>query len=212
MSGLPPCRRCVEQQLECVLAKSRRGGRRIKGVRNSAIQPAKRDNGRAAKSDTQGPPSSEHAHDGSDCRSRQPSRPRSSHHAGGSQEIQGWPSSPPPHTGGNWPADSPDVGSALEMAGSRTSSDGVEGHVASTDLLNPSDALDLLAQVADLDPGRQRNPPVGQTAANIRHVDGMQQAVGRPAATYYPPLDDGILTPSEASYLLKRYPIACPCT
>jgi hypothetical protein len=36
-SGLPPCRRCVEQHIECVLAKSRRGGRRIKGVRTSGI-------------------------------------------------------------------------------------------------------------------------------------------------------------------------------
>lgn len=200
MSGLPPCRRCVEQQLECVLAKSRRGGRRIKGVRNSAIQPAKRDNERGANSDTQGPPSTAHEDDESDYHSRQSSDSRPSHQPGG---IQGWPSSPQ-HTG-NWRADSPDGGCAPEMAGSRTSSDGLEGHIASTDLLNPSDALDLLAQVADLAPGRQRNAIAGQASANIRHVDGMQQTVGRPAASYYPPLDDGILTHSEAIYLLKRY-------
>lgn len=200
MSGLPPCRRCVEQQLECVLAKSRRGGRRIKGVRNSAIQPAKRDSQRGANSDTQGPPSTAHEDDESDDHSRQSSDSRPSHQPGG---IQGWPSSPQ-HTG-NWRADSPDGGCAPEMARSRTSSDGLEGHIASTDLLNPSDALDLLAQVADLAPDPQRNAIAGQASADIRHVDGMQQIVGRPAASYYPPLDDGILTHSEATYLLKRY-------
>ncbi|KAG5972934.1 hypothetical protein E4U55_000691 [Claviceps digitariae] len=211
MSGLPPCRRCVEQQLECVLAKSRRGGRRIKGVRNSAIQPATRDTERAATSATQqGPSSTGHDDDvdESDSHSRHSSsQPRSSHQPRETHEIQGWPSSP--QQTGNWRAHSPDGGSAPAVAaGSRTSSDGLEGHIASTDLLNPSDALDLLAQVADLNPGRggrHATTIIGQPAAHTRHVDDMQQAGGRAAANYYPPLDDGMLTPAEATYLLRRY-------
>jgi hypothetical protein len=90
------------------------------------------------------------------------------------------------------------------MAESRTGSDGLEGHIARTDLLNPSDALDLLAQVADLDPGRQRNASSGQPGSNNRHIDGMHQSNGRGSSTYYPPLDDGVLTHSDASYLVKR--------
>ncbi|KAG5937887.1 hypothetical protein E4U53_008117, partial [Claviceps sorghi] len=202
MSGLPPCRRCVEQQLECVLAKSRRGGRRIKGVRNSAIQAARRDHERLATSDAhQGPSSIEHDADidESDSHSRQSSQPRSSHQIRETHEIQAWPSSPQ-HTG-NWRAHSSDGGSApAAAADSRTSSDGLEGHIASTDLLNPSDALDLLAQVADLDPGRDRNATIGQQPiANIRHVDDMQRGLGRETVGYYPPLDDDILTPAEAT-------------
>lgn len=203
MSGLPPCRRCVEQQLECVLAKSRRGGRRIKGVRNSAIQPPRRDSDLGPPSESGGPASSTHDDDESEYHSRQGSQPRSGQQSGAPDAVQGWPSSP--HHTGNWRADSPDAGSTQEMADSRTSSDGLEGHIATTDLLNPSDALDLLAQVADLDPGRQRNASTGQAGANNRHVDGMHHTVGRSAASYYPPLDDGILTPSDASYLVKKY-------
>ena len=62
--------------------------------------------------------------------------------------MQGWLSS---QQTGNWQADSHDEGgSTRELAESRTSSDGLEGHIATTDLLNPSDALDLLAQIIDL--------------------------------------------------------------
>lgn len=203
MNGLPPCRRCVEQQLECVLAKSRRGGRRIKGVRNSAIHPAKHGSDLGPASEPRGPASSTHDDDDeSDYHSRRTSQSRPDQQPGDTNTIQGWPSSP--HHTGNWRADSPDAGSTQEMADSRTSSDGLEGHIATTDLLNPSDALDLLAQVADLDPGRQRNTSTGQAGSNNRHADGMHQTVGRSAASYYPPLDDGILTPSDASYLVKR--------
>ncbi|TWU77753.1 hypothetical protein ED733_008599 [Metarhizium rileyi] len=211
MSGSPPCRRCVEQQLECVLAKSRRGGRRIKGVRNSAVQSTRQDSHLDPSLETHGPASSMHDEDDddddddddSDYHSGQGSRPRPGQQPNDTDAAQGWP--PSPHHTGNWRADSPDAASTQEMTGSRTSSDGLEGHIASTDLLNPSDALDLLAQVADLDPGRQRNNSTSQAGPSKRPVHGMHQTAGRPAASYYPPLDDGVLTPSDASYLVKRY-------
>lgn len=131
--------------------------------------------------------------------SQHASHARSDQHPSGADDMRAWLSSS--QQTGNWP----DEGSTREIAESRTSSDGLEGHIANTDLLNPSDALDLLAQVADLDPDRQRNALAGQAGSNSRlAVDGMPQLVGRSAASYYPPLDDGIITPSEASYLVKR--------
>lgn len=197
VSGVPPCRRCVEQRLECVLTKSRRGGRRIKGVRNSIAQSASHDN------ESHDPATVTRDDDGSDYHSRQTSHSLPDQHPGGTDDMQGWLSS---QQTGNWQADSHDEGgSTRELAESRTSSDGLEGHIATTDLLNPSDALDLLAQVADLDPSRQRDEAAGQADSNNRLVHGMRQTIGRPAASYYPPLDDGVLTPSEASYLVKRY-------
>lgn len=90
------------------------------------------------------------------------------------------------------------------MAESRTSSDGLEGHIASTDLLNPSDALDLLAQVADLDPGRQDSGSMRRPGAGPRQADGAHQASGR-SATSYPLIEQGVLTESDAAYLVKRY-------
>lgn len=199
-----------------MLAKSRRGGRRIKGVRNSAMLPTKHDSDDQAETSIaqHGPSSIGHDDDvdASDSHSRQSSRPRSGRQPRETHEIQGWPSSS--QQTGNWRAHSPpDGGSAPAVAlatGSRTSSDGLEGHIASTDLLNPSDALDLLAQVADLDPGRERGTVLGQPAADSRHVDGLQKAVSRNAANHYPPLDDGILTPAEVTYLLRRYPNIFP--
>ncbi|KHN97312.1 C6 transcription factor [Metarhizium album ARSEF 1941] len=206
MSGLPPCRRCVEQQLECVLAKSRRGGRRIKGVRNSGIQqpPPKHDRHLGPPWEPRDPASSSPDEDESDYRaSRQGSQSRPAQAPADADPARGWPASP--QHAGNWRADCPDARSTQENADSRTGSEGLEGHIATTDLLNPSDALDLLAQVADLDPGRQPNASTGQAGRGNGHVGGMHPTVGRSAASYYPPLDDGILTPSDASYLVKKY-------
>ncbi|KAK6444253.1 hypothetical protein FP744_10000501 [Trichoderma asperellum] len=205
VSGVPPCRRCVEHQLECVLTKSRRGGRRIKGVRNSMLQtPSRNSEGRDPANTTRDDDDDEDEDDDDDDNgnysSQQANHPRPDQHPGGA-DMRAWLSSS--QQAGNWPDEG---GSTREIAESRTSSDGLEGHIANTDLLNPSDALDLLAQVADLDPDRQRNALAGQAGSNNRlAVDGMPQIVGRSAASYYPPLDDGILTPSEASYLVKRY-------
>lgn len=209
MSGLPPCRRCVEQQLECVLAKSRRGGRRVKGVRNSAIQPANHTGEGGRVSEGPGPASTTHDDDCSDYQSGHSSHSRAGHQQGEASGVREWPSSPQ-HTAANnnWRADSPEGGSAQGLTDSRTSSDGLEGHIASTDLLNPSDALDLLAQVADLDPGRPRNSGTDRAGASNRNTDGSQPAIGASSPSFYPPLADGILTPSEATYLVKRY-VSC---
>lgn len=79
---------------------------------------------------------------------------------------------------------------------SRRSSVALEGHIASTDLLNPSDALDLLAQVADLDPSRQGK--LGSSSADQR---GQQNSTN--AAVQYPPILDGALGYADANTLVQ---------
>ncbi|KAJ6441202.1 C6 transcription factor [Purpureocillium lavendulum] len=188
-SGTPPCKRCVEHQLECVLAKSRRGGRRIKGVRGS-LPPVKASQSQAQPSAIT--PSSDGGQSAGLVTAESKSVERAEH-------LQGWPS---PHSAPNWRDDSPASTVPEENEEeSRQDSDGLEGHIASTDLLNPSDALDLLAQVADLEPGRQASS--GRDAGS-RAAPAHAAAAGGPVA-YFPPIADGILSWSEASYLVKRY-------
>lgn len=206
VTGNPPCRRCVEHQLECVLAKSRRGGRRIKGVKGGL--PASNNGGHghghgdiSPSSDGQ---SANRLADDEDISShrRQPDQHRQGQEE--SEALQGWPS---PQSVPNWRGESPS-GSTQDLEESRRGSDGLEGHIASTDLLNPSDALDLLAQVADLDPGGHGNSS-GRAGANSRSAQGPAQGAASSTA-YFPPIADGILTWSEVSYLLKRSATALP--
>ncbi|KND87471.1 hypothetical protein TOPH_07877 [Tolypocladium ophioglossoides CBS 100239] len=191
VTGNPPCRRCVEHQLECALAKSRRGGRRIKGVKGGL--PA----GDKSGHDDISPPSD--IADDDDIGEYR--RPPDQHRQGQDESaaLQGWPS---PQSAPNWRGESPS-GSTQDLDVSRQDSDGLEGHIASADLLNPSDALDLLAQVADLDPGGHSNSS-GRAGADSRSAQGPAQGAASSTACF-PPIADGILTWSEASYLVKRY-------
>ncbi|KJZ77630.1 hypothetical protein HIM_02807 [Hirsutella minnesotensis 3608] len=185
LSGNPPCRRCVEHQLECVLAKSRRGGRRIKGVKG-ALPPSN---------------SSHHGHPDRDSADYHAQR---DHHAEGGPQQQGWPS---PRSAQNWRESSADDDESIQDPAdeSRPDSDGLEGHIASTDLLNPSDALDLLAQVADLEPGGQGSSS-GRDGASSRHAAGAGAGAGAASTNAtFPPVADGVLSWPEASYLVRRY-------
>ncbi|KAM4064424.1 fungal zn(2)-Cys(6) binuclear cluster domain-containing protein [Hirsutella rhossiliensis] len=183
VSGNPPCRRCVEHQIECVLAKSRRGGRRVKGVKG-ALPPSSTSSQRAISS--HGPGDDAIA----DYRAQQADP----------DVRQGWPS---PQSAQNWRGESSVESSQDTAEESRRDSDGLEGHIASTDLLNPSDALDLLAQVADLDPGGRRSSS-GRDAAKSRNAPGSGDGAA-PSTACFPPVANGILTWPEASYLVRRY-------
>lgn len=79
---------------------------------------------------------------------------------------------------------------------SRRSSVALEGHITSTDLLNPSDALDLLAQVADLDPSRQSKDSAHHGRNNIGK-DSTAQSV------LYPPISNGALGFADATALVQ---------
>ncbi|POR37074.1 Uncharacterized protein TPAR_02721 [Tolypocladium paradoxum] len=210
VTGNPPCRRCVEHQLECVLAKSRRGGRRIKGVKGGLPANNSSGHGYGDISPSANGQGANRDEDVGEYR-RQPDQ-----HQQGQEEpeaLQGWPS---PRSAPNWRGESPS-GSTQDLEVSRRASEGLEGHIASTDLLNPSDALDLLAQVADLDPGGHGNSS-GRAGANSRSAQPPAQAAAS-STSYFPPIADGILTWSEASYLVERYhdkyhpffPIAYSC-
>lgn len=110
---------------------------------------------------------------------------------------QGWPS---PQSAQNWQAESSVESSQDTAEGSRRDSEGLEGHIASTDLLNPSDALHLLAQVADLDPGGRRSSSA-RDAAKSRNAARSGDAA---ATACFPPVANRMLTWPEASYLVRR--------
>ncbi|KAK1496372.1 fungal specific transcription factor domain-containing protein, partial [Colletotrichum cuscutae] len=111
----------------------------------------------------------------------------------------------------SWPGSTsqPDSPGGRSTRSLKSSGD-IEGHITSSDLLNPSDALNLLAQVADLDGEERRD--------DMRHLS-VSDAPGRdkcsprkgsrkpstPAATHYPPISDGVLSLPVASRLLTLY-------
>lgn len=203
--GIPPCRRCVREQKECVLATSRRGGRRPrKCVRlpdSDSTGAAPFPPGTTSTFDSvpaEGAASSEQP-PGADQKSSETNRPWSC-----SPEAE-TPEAETPGRAASWPGS----GSQPNSPGGRSlqSAGDIEGHITSSDLLNPSDALNLLAQVADLDGdgGTERNrKPSGSTT----HEDGTPRdhPSSKTLATYhYPPISDGVLSLSVASRLLATY-------
>lgn len=91
-----------------------------------------------------------------------------------------------------------DASGDLSRSASRRSSVAIEGHVASNDLLNPSDALDLLAHVADLDPSRQsKNAGQSGRGGGTANQESSKQAVT------YPPIANGALGFADATALVQ---------
>lgn len=118
----------------------------------------------------------------------------------GANTPVGWPS---PRPSGTSP---PDQWLASSSDGQRRlveRPDSIEGQITSADLLNPSDALDLLAQVADLDAKRQENStPSGSVN---RHSNSQQSGASDVnGSTYYPPIAEGMLSLSDASILIDQ--------
>ncbi|ESU17039.1 hypothetical protein FGSG_10337 [Fusarium graminearum PH-1] len=174
--GDPPCRRCIEKHQECVLATSRRGGRRIKGQRLSHHRPSNGshktpENGTIRQMDTSSRAHAERSRD--------------------TEEPSEWLSS---HLGSDSNDEEEEEGrDAVQL----------QGHFTSSDLLNPSDALDLLAHVADMEPeSHNRNQP--QEA--VRQAEGPGRVAGASQGVCnYPPIESGSLTLSEASFLIEQY-------
>ncbi|KAJ3547646.1 hypothetical protein NM208_g1414 [Fusarium decemcellulare] len=169
--GDPPCRRCIEKGQECVLATSRRGGRRIKGQRLS--KPA---------NDSHRPSLSRNINQ------MNPSRTFDADNPNTTDEQSEWLS-----TQIESELDQP---SEDEEAGSNSVR--LQGHFTTSDLLNPSDALDLLAHVADME-------PEGHNEAAETDVNSLDP--GRASSTHcrYPPISSGALTISDAVFLIKHY-------
>jgi hypothetical protein len=118
-------------------------------------------------------------------------QPRSDDEENG--EIDAWP---PPQAPSEWHRQGPHAGEM--QTESRQTTDGLERRITSSDLLNPSDALDLLAQVADDEPDGQRGssswPAESGVVAPAAEADTRQ---------CYPPLSNSILALSDAAYLLQ---------
>ncbi|KAK0372550.1 fungal specific transcription factor, partial [Colletotrichum limetticola] len=230
--GIPPCRRCVREQKECVLATSRRGGRRPrKFVRlpqgddavfphqqqqqhsDTVTGPAAYDSGPGAGD--VGISSATNIREHQHMHRQRSTSPADSRHRNDGGEP--WSCSPeedddgPAERPASWPGSTsqPDSPGGRSTRSLKSSGD-IEGHITSSDLLNPSDALNLLAQVADLDGEERRD--------DMRHLS-VSDAPGRdkcsprkgsrkpstPAATHYPPISDGVLSLPVASRLLTLY-------
>ncbi|KAI8403037.1 hypothetical protein FOFC_16468 [Fusarium oxysporum] len=172
--GDPPCRRCIEKNQECTLATSRRGGRRIKGQRLGYSR------------------STDDSHQAS------PSRPINRMNPVPAQE----PREPDQHS--EWL--SSNLGSPLDQQSEddeEPTGDAVrlKGHFTSSDLLNPSDALDLLAHVADMEPeGHAQTQDAEGDPENLTRMANTSQGV-----CDYPPVTSGALTLSEAAFLIEHY-------
>ncbi|KAI8677607.1 C6 transcription factor [Fusarium sp. Ph1] len=188
--GQPPCRRCIELNQECVLATSRRGGRRVRGLRTSQLPVNDQQPADPGSSSRQG--NTNRMGDQTPERGER-EQPRSDDEANG--EIDAWP---PPQAPSEWHRQGPHAGEV--QAESRQTTDGLERRITSSDLLNPSDALDLLAQVADDEPDGQRGssswPAESGVVAPAAEADTRQ---------CYPPLSNSILALSDAAYLLQLY-------
>ncbi|OIW22741.1 hypothetical protein CONLIGDRAFT_694561 [Coniochaeta ligniaria NRRL 30616] len=189
--GAPPCRRCAQEQQECILVKSRRGGRRVK--RSLAIP-----NG-SSLPPPQTPTLSHVAESNASCAEGSPSttgaaddrwqpRAATSPRQGLRQWDDGWQETASGST-------------TLRRRSSATSD--IENHIASADLLNPSDALDLLAQVADRDAAESRGDLLQHVSRNSTQK-GVSQPLN-PQSAIFPPIADGYLAVADVLPLLKHY-------
>ncbi|OAA69681.1 aminopeptidase 2 [Cordyceps fumosorosea ARSEF 2679] len=184
--GTPPCQRCIEEKRECVLATSKRGGRRVRKKKPFE------ESGAGAVTGPSGNPMAV----GSLQTPVRQTAPRDG--------MDAWPhgaaavAGPQPQQDPSWTGDGSASRTDASQSASRRSSVALDGHLAAADLLNPSDALDLLAQVADLDPGSQDKDAMPVRAANARQTP-------RDTNLRYPPISDGALGFADAAALIQHY-------
>lgn len=178
----PPCRRCSQVKIECVLVTSRRGGARTRESTVNATRSASRPANFAESPAVIG---SESFQSGDQVPWSSPQNQREPSTSGDWQR--------------NWPG--PAAGSPASTLSRRPSRvpNSIENHINTTDLLNPSDALDLLAEVADRSAEGMNN--VSQISnMNTSH---MARTATTPASIAYAPIVDGFLTRADASHLLN---------
>lgn len=188
--GETSCRRCRQVNIECIIAKSRRGGARTRDSRSAT---------NAMRGDVLTPsPSRPENFAGNSVIEEPGPEPfdTGNHESWSSPRDQGEPSA-----SRNWQRDWPDPAIGPPSAPSRPSRepDSIENHINNTDLLNPSDAMDLLAEVAD------RNTEVLTYGSNFTNpnVSHQGRAVSTAASTVYPVIQDGFLTRADVSHLLS---------
>lgn len=178
----PPCRRCSQVKIECVLVNSRRGGARTRDSTVNATRSASQPVNFAENPAGTGLETFQTADQvpwPSPRNQREPSTP--------AEWERNWPG----------PAAESPV-STLSRRPSRVAKS-IENHINTTDLLNPSDALDLLAEVADRS-AEGMNGVSGTANPNTLYL---ARNVATPASTVYAPILDGFLTRADASHLLN---------
>ncbi|TQN72633.1 hypothetical protein CSHISOI_02890 [Colletotrichum shisoi] len=236
---------------ECILATSRRGGRRPRkfvrvppadgdALRHRqdapAASPPSYNNPIAATATAVDDARSSSANNLEGRQGRTLSPPESPGPGTGPGPADGdadgpWSCSPeeggPSGRPASWPGTSSQPASPdRQSTRSLKSSGDIEGHITSSDLLNPSDALNLLAQVADLDGDDDADDDSDDDEDSHEEVHDLPSSGGikpggvhdkrspkrgsrkpytQPLSTHYPPISDGILTVSVAARLLTSY-------
>ena len=177
--GVPPCRRCIREQRECILAGSRRGGRRPKKPK--------------AQTESSIPSVSEPM-----CKQEQ--RETSSATADVDEEFSPAWSSP-------WNGAQRDNVMAYQHY-SPTNNNGhsVEKTIASADIQTSSDALEILAQVAgDAQVDKSATAPVKVNGADPRHFSAPELHMrNEKALASFPPLATGSMSVAMVHNLFAR--------
>ncbi|KAK3109948.1 hypothetical protein LTR53_016266, partial [Teratosphaeriaceae sp. CCFEE 6253] len=196
--GRPPCERCIREQHECVLGGSRRGGRRVKRSISTVTATAGAPQQVPGIDSFVRPsplPTPQSTYD-----SPHASEQRMPIWAGIDREsrvLPPLPQEPPTH--------------ASTLHGSRMT---VDDTVASTDLQNPADALEFLANVAERDSGPKQLPSMQPSmfAMAPQHAGSTHRNAPRSSyhtssgnAIDFPPLYKGLLTLDAIQTLLLRY-------
>lgn len=220
--GRPPCRRCQREGKDCVLGESHRGGRRVRkkpkldegGTPQSPATPS------APGFSSSAGPSPQYSPLPNQQQQHQSFHGQYAHRQ---EQNFGW-QQPTPTTAGSDttsasrhtehtnltspPNDSSfrqRAASAISMSGKGVPHEGI----ASADLQNPSDALEILAQVADRaedgdSPGSEqiqgqskgfRQPPRRQDPSPPKMDDYL----------HYKPVQDGLISPEMVSHLFSTY-------
>lgn len=181
-----PCRRCQREARECILGESHRGGRRVRK------KPKIEDN-------------------------PQSSSPASSQTPTLTTPNAQAPRSQPFHSSYDGPQ-SPGVTWHTPVSATATGSESVSRQsgprnhedIASADLQNPSDALEILAQVADrADDGESLEGEQQGSRMKIQRPVLGTQDLGPPKMDdrqlYYKPVLDGLIAPEMVYHLFSRY-------
>ncbi|PMD30115.1 hypothetical protein L207DRAFT_520500 [Hyaloscypha variabilis F] len=227
--GRPPCRRCQRENKECVLGESHRGGRRVRkkprldgeeGAGNTPVSPTNQGYSSSAGpsphfSPLPGqppPPPSQPFHNRFDSRQEQgfawqhptPTTASSDTTSVSRQTEQTNITSP--HTDQPYRQRTESTISLLGKTGERTA---VHEGIASADLQNPSDALEILAQVADrADDGEsshsgQQTP--GQSKSSRAQPRGQDIPQKMDDYWSYRPIQDGMISPEMVYSLFQSY-------
>ncbi|KAG9895821.1 hypothetical protein KCV05_g17410, partial [Aureobasidium melanogenum] len=140
--GKPPCERCIRENHECILGPSHRGGRRIKRSATESEQPENGVSRNASSSEDLGQPSAAHVQQDNTPQERDENYHR---------QLPSWPQyTPGPR---NTPASVPEAPTSHPSTKMT-----VDESIVSTNLQNPSDALEFLANVAGRNEGAAQTP------------------------------------------------------